>query len=365
MLEVAEVFRRHGARYAALPDAHLMPSQRHAMQDIEDCRTFALGGHLATCRTCGVEVQSFHSCRNRSCPACHARDTVRWTTARRKDLPDTAYFHLVFTVPQQLHGVMFANQKLLYAVLLRSAFEALRTLARDPRYVGGLIGGVALLHTWTGALRYHPHVHCLVPGGGLSDDGAWLPAREDFFVPVHALSKIYRAVFMRQARAALPGRAWPEKVWKKGWVTFAKPCPSGFHGILEYFARYVHRIAISNSRLVAIDDETVTFRFKRPGEPDQPRVWDTMTLPGTEFIRRYLLHVLPRGFHKVRYFGFLAPAHPARHNGWLPVPSAVVQPEEPSPNAEPSPRPRRCPFCRTAPLLLTGVIPRPRRDAPT
>jgi len=305
MLEVADVLRRHGQAYldahaSALPQRH-----KRVIQALIACRTAELGGHLYQCDLCGHQQYAYHSCRNRHCPKCHGQDTEDWLEQRRRELLPVPYFHLVFTLPQALRRIIRQHQHILYPVLMRSAAEALQKLALDPRYVGGRIGILAVLHTWTRTLEYHPHVHCLVPGGGLGPDGRWIPARQDYLVPVRALSRLFRGIFMTRAKGALPEQKWPTSVWSQEWVVYAKPTVKRPDAVLSYLGRYVHRIAISNSNILSMDDGQVTFRYRKVGEP-QSR---TMTLPAPEFIRRFLQHVLPDGFHKVRYYGLWAPTH--------------------------------------------------------
>jgi hypothetical protein len=295
MPEIADIFRRYGAEYRERFGGAMLPGHQRALRDLADCRTESFGGHLAVCDHCGTWRYSYHSCRNRSCPKCHGNDTDRWLNERRRELLPIPYFHLVFTVPKELHGIFRSHQRVLYAILIRAAASSLMTLARDPRYVGGTIAVLCVLHTWTRAMVYHPHVHCLVPGGGLSDEGrSWLAARKRFLVPVRALSKIFRAKFMKLARRALPDQVFPESVWHTPWVVYSKPTIHGAEKVLMYLARYVHRIAITNNRILFVTDNTVTFRYK----DSRKRRWNIMTLPAPEFMRRFLQHVLPRGFHK-------------------------------------------------------------------
>lgn len=286
---------------------------------------------MAQCDRCGHLDYVYHSCRNRSCPKCYYHHTVKWLQKREAELLPTAYFHLVFTVPKDLRELIHTHQKKLYAVLIQSAAESLMELAADPKYIGGKIGVLCVLHTWTRALIYHPHVHCLVPGGGLgADNGTWPEARHNFLVPVKALSKLFRAKFMAQARKALPQVSLPKTVWEKKWVVFCKPSLQGVQKVLEYLGRYVHRIAITNSRILSMAERRVTFRYQ---DPRQGR-WRTMTLEALEFMRRFLQHVLPASFHKVRYYGLLSP---------------------PS-NSQPQ-NPKRCPCCEIGIMQFAFWIP--------
>lgn len=306
MPTVADVIRRHGPAYIKRFGDRMPPSHRRVLRDLADCRTAALGGQLTKCDSCGDERYVYHSCRNRSCPACHCSDTERWATARRAELLPVQYYHLVFTIPKELHGIVRSNQRPLLSALVTAAAQSLLQLAADPRYAGGTIGILTVLHTWTRDLGYHPHVHCLVPGGAVSrDSGEWIPTSTTFLVPVRALSVLFRARFMALARKALPTAQFPESLWNTPWVVFCKPTMQGVAKVVDYLARYVHRIAITNSRIVSAGDETVIFRYKDA----QAQRWKTSALAATEFLRRFLQHVLPRGFHKVRYYGLLSPSY--------------------------------------------------------
>ena len=369
MPEIADIFRRYGTQYRERFGEGMLPSHLRAVRDIAACRTESFGGHLAICDHCGIWRYSYHSCRNRSCPKCHGSDTDKWLDERRRELLPVPYFHLVFTVPKELHGLIRTHQRVLYALLIRAAANSLMTLARDPRYVGGTIAVLCVLHTWTRAMVYHPHVHCLVPGGGLADDGwSWLPARKRFLVPVRPLSEIFRAKFMELARRALPDQAFPESVWHTPWVVYSKPAIQTAEKVLMYLARYVHRIAITNNRILAANDNTVTFRFKDSRE----RRWKTMTLSALEFMRRFLQHVLPQGFHKVRSYGLLAPGS----RGLLPRIRELVlstssthlqQTTSAVPDRHPAQknlRPSTCPQCQVGSLVVVLFLPYRRRAPP-
>lgn len=306
MPTMGDVFRRYGLDYLRRFGKGILPSHRRAIRDLTACRTSALGGHLVRCTECGHQRYAYHSCRSRTCPTCHGNDTERWLEKRRKELFPVLYFHVVFTLPKSLHEIVRSHQKILYSCLMRAAAQALMTLARDPKFLGGSIGLLGVLHTWTQAMGLHPHAHFLVPGGALSPDGrTWLPARKNYLVPFKALSSIFRAKFMALARKALPQITFPQDIWEKDWVVFAKPSVQGADKVLAYLARYVHRIAITNNRILSIDEGQVTFRYKDSRE----QRWKTMTLPALEFLRRFLQHVLPRGFHKIRYYGLFSPSN--------------------------------------------------------
>jgi hypothetical protein len=367
MPQVADIFGLHGQEYLDAFGPAMLPSHRRAIRDILDCRTAALGGQVYQCDQCGREHYVYHSCRNRSCPTCHGAATEAWLAARREDVLPVEYFHVVFTLPEPLRKIVRGNQKTAYGVLMKSAAMALMKLAANPRYVGGQIGVMAVLHTWDRTLGYHPHVHCLVPGGGVAHD-RWTPARKGFLVPVRALSKVFRGIFMETAARELPGVTIPKAVWDTEWVVYCKPAVQGPDKVLQYLGRYVRRVAISNSRILSIDNGRVCFRYQKSGS----RRWRTMTLSATEFIRRYLQHVLPRGFHKVRYYGLLAVAHRKRlrrlqndlaanaPNGEPAEPPA----DQPPPAVTPPPKGRPCLTCDKGTLVLVGRIPRRVRPPP-
>jgi hypothetical protein len=368
MPEVADIFGRYGPEYLHRFGQDLLPSHRRAMVDLQNCRTPALGGHVYTCNRCGHLEYSYHSCRNRSCPKCHAHDTEEWLAARRKELLPVPYFHVVFTLPQELRYLVRSHQKVLYGLLMKAAANALIKLAADPHYVGGLIGILAVLHTWTRTLVYHPHVHCLVPGGGVSQQNEWRPARKKYLVPVEALSPIFRGMFRDGLAEVLPQANVPSSVWRKDWVVYCKPTVQGADQVLPYLGRYVHRIAISNSRILSIEDGQVSFRYQEVDDP----TWKIMTLDACEFIRRFLQHVLPAGVHKVRYFGLW---HPGRrrllHQVQLalaletsaPMP-APAQPKLATSSGEHSWEGRPCPCCRQGLLVWQRRLRRQPRAPP-
>jgi hypothetical protein len=371
MPEVADVLRRYGREYLERFGQDLLPSHRRAMDDLIYCRTEALGGHLLQCDHCGQEHYAYHSCRNRSCPKCHHQDTEAWLEERRRELLPVPYFHVVFTLPSELRALVRRHQKDLYDILLRAAAQALTTLAGDPHYVGGLIGVLCVLHTWTRTLAYHPHVHCLVPAGGVSADRTeWRPARTAYLVPIHALAKLFRRLFRDLIRQERPDLTLPESVWAKGWVVYCKPTVQSTEQVLTYLGRYVHRIALTNSRILSIEDGHVCFRY----QDSQDHRWQTMTLPAHEFIRRFLQHVLPQGFHKVRYYGLWSPVHRlllhqlqlslARHAP-NPPPASPARERPPSDSWCPPLRVGQpCPSCGQGLLLLVRSLPRYQRGPP-
>lgn len=302
-MTVATAVRQFGPAYTARFGAAMPAGHRRALEDLAACRTAAMGGHVTQCDTCGVEHFVYHSCRHRQCPTCHGVSTRAWTAARERELLPVPYFHVVFTLPAELRTIVRSHQRVLLGALMQSAAEALQALAADRHYLGGTIGILAVLHTWTRTLEYHPHVHCLVPGGAVAADGTWRKARGTYLVPVRALSVGFRTRFLLRWKRLLPEVVIPASVWKKAWVVYAKPTVQGADCVLRYLARYVHRAAITDARIVRVDATTVTFRYRDA----TARGWRTMTLRGDEFLRRFLQHVLPRGFHKVRYYGFWRP----------------------------------------------------------
>ena len=320
--EVADIFRRYGAAYRESHGASLCIAQRRVMSAIELCRTAAVGGHVERCDHCDHQRICYNSCRDRHCPKCQSLARAQWLDDRRSELLDTQYFHVVFTIPQSIAAIALQNKEIVYGILFRAASETLRTIAADPKHLGAQIGFFAVLHTWGQALFHHPHLHCVVPGGGISPDGTrWISCRHKFFLPVLVLARLFRRLFLDYLRKAFDAGDLQffssleslrtrdaflrhiAPIQKKDWVVYAKRPFAGPEQVLKYVARYTHRIAISNNRLLVIDDGKVQFRWKdyRNGHRQK-----TMTLGADEFIRRFLLHVLPDGFQRIRYFGFLA-----------------------------------------------------------
>jgi hypothetical protein len=301
-VELADVVRRFVPEYTSRYGHAMMPSQKKALSDIAACCTGELGGRLHGCDDCGETFWSFHSCRNRSCPKCHGKQTQEWLEKREAELLPCDYFHAVATVPSELHDVFWREQKYLYGLLMKVSAEAVKELCAKKRHLGALPGILSVLHTWNGELRRHPHVHMLITGGGITEDGEHFePARGQFLVPVEVLSRKIAAKFrdaLKKERPSLFARI-PASVWHREWVSFCKPYGHGNDAVLRYLSRYVFRIAISNARILGMDDTHVTFRYKDRSSD----TWRTLRLPGVEFLRRFLQHVLPRGFHKIRYFG--------------------------------------------------------------
>ena len=305
MVELADIFRRYGPDYIQRFGIRMLPSHHRALHDIVACRTEQMGGHLYCCENpdCEQLVYAYHSCGNRSCPKCGQDKTQRWIEKQHNLLLPTHYFLLTFTLPSELRPIARSNQKVIYDLLFKSSAAALQKLAKDPRFVGGDIGMMGGLHTWQRDIGYHPHVHFIVPGGGLSPDRSqWLPAKADFFVPVEALSPIFRAKFRDALKKTSLFHSVPADVWKKNWVVHCKPVGNG-HSALKYLAPYIYRVAITNNRIEKLENDQVSFRFKN-SDTDQ---WETKTLPVFDFIYRFLQHVLPKGFVKIRYYGFLSP----------------------------------------------------------
>jgi len=299
VLELAEIFRRHGAAYRVKFEARMLPSHRRAMRDIENCRTETLGGHVFICPECGEVRYSYHSCKNRHCPKCQHEAAERWLARQQELHLPVPYFLLTFTLPEGLRKAARRHQRTVYDLLFRASAAALQKLARDRRFVGGEIGMVGVLQTWARDLSYHPHVHYLVAGGGLAEDGCtWLPARDRFFLPVKALSILFRAKF----RDGLSRAKWfteiPEEVWRCDWVVHCQPVGNG-QAALKYLAPYIFRVALSNGRLRRLQGGRVTFTYRDSASGAEREC----TLKVEEFIRRFLQHVLPKGFVKVRYYG--------------------------------------------------------------
>jgi hypothetical protein len=321
-LEVADIFRHHGEAYRQAHHGHLGRVERRVMSAVELCRTAALGGHVEGCRECGTVRVAYNSCRNRHCPRCQGQVARDWIAARESELLPVPYFHVVFTLPAELEAITYQNKQAVYAILFRTTAETLRRVAANPRHLGAEIGLIAILHTWGQTLTFHPHLHCIVPGGGPSPDGSrWIASRPGFFLPVKVLSRLFRRLFVEALQAAFETEtvtffgdisqlADPlafarlcKTVRRRDWVVYAKQPFGGPEQVLAYLGRYTHRVAISNSRLVSMEDGKVTFQWKDYRQGGKRKL---MTLTADEFIRRFLLHTLPDGFHRIRHYGFLA-----------------------------------------------------------
>jgi len=307
MIEIADILRQHGRAYLNKFKERIPKNHLKAIRDILNCRTPVLGGHLYRCEKCNKEHYSYHSCKNRNCPKCQREENQAWLAKQLELMIPVTYFMVTFTLPEELRPIARGNQRLVYDTFFRTSAAALQKLSLDPRFIGGKIGMIGILQTWTRELFYHPHIHYIVPGGGLSEDGKqWLPARDNFLVPVKALSVIFRAKFRDALQKADPKlfEQIPKDSWNKDWVAHCEPVGNGEKAV-EYLSEYLHRVAISNHRIVEHQDDLVTFRFKDPDTQKQCY----RTLGAEEFIRRFLQHVLPHRFVKVRYYGFLSPGN--------------------------------------------------------
>lgn len=387
-LEVADILRAHGEAYRRAHAGHLSLGQLKVMSAIEACRTAELGGHVARCDGCERLAMSYNSCRNRHCPKCQGQAARAWLAERQADLLPVPYFHVVFTLPAPIAAVAFQNKAVAYDLLFKAAAETLTTIAADPKHLGARIGLIVMLHTWGSALTHHPHVHCIVPGGGLSADGQrWIACRKGFFLPVRVLSRLFRRLFLEKLLAAhsrgrlsffgeLAGLANSDTfqahlapLRRAEWVVYAKPPFGGPAAVLAYLARYTHRVAIGNSRLVAMDHHSVRFRWKdyRTADPATGAVKiRTMALSPDEFLRRFLLHVLPSGFHRIRHYGLLAKGPRAPDVGRLRTLIAgqsgeAAMPADAQPEPTP-PEPLTCPGCggrlRIVEVFRRGYAPR-------
>jgi len=371
MPEVADIFRLHAQAYRERFGQKLLPSHRKALDDIERCRTPYFGGHVYSCQHCGREHYSDHSCQNRHCPKCQHERTERWLEHQRSRMLPCPYFLITATLPQELRSLARSHQKALYAILIQSAAAAIRKLALDPATLGATPALLGVLHTWTRALTYHPHVHFLVSAGGLDDEQRWIDSKRPHFpLPARPLSLIFRAKFCDALRRHGLLEETPPQVWKKNWVVHCQHAGSG-ETVLSYLARYIYRIAIRNHRIENIDNGQVTFHYR----DNKTQIFKRITLSAQDFISRFLQHVLPRGFTKVRYYGLWSPAaasrlQAARAQLLPPSPTRGKEPDPADPTSTGSaasssllahPRPRLCPYCHQGPVLLTSTIPRRAR----
>jgi hypothetical protein len=386
-LEVADIFRAAGPVYRAVHTGHLSLDELKVMSAIETCRTAALGGHVEACQDCGHQRIAYNSCRNRHCPRCQGAAARTWLEAQHANLLPVGYFHVVFTLPAEIADIAFHNKALLYDLLFKAASQTMLTIAADPKHLGARIGITAVLHTWGSAMTHHPHIHMIVPGGGITPDGQWKSSRPAFLLPVRVLGALFRRLFITRlmelhdrgqlaffgsmAHLADRGafRRYLAPARKKRWVVYAKPPFAGPEAVLAYLSRYTHRVAISNSRLLGFDGTSVTLRYKdyRRSSIDRQQV---MTLIADEFIRRFLLHALPRGFHRIRHYGLLAGSSRkdclAQARDLLavaPAPDLTIIHDEPC-----DPRPP-CPCCGGAMIIIEtfamGCRPRAPPQAPT
>ncbi len=349
----------------------MLCSHKKAIYDIQRCRTEAMGGHVYQCGDCGRKVYVYHACRNRHCPACHSAQIQTWLDRRTEELLPCDYFHVTVTVPQTLRDVCRSNQKRMYALLMKTASDSLAQMANDPKHLGGQVGILAVLHTWTSTLTYHPHVHLLVTGGGINDDGQWMSCNHHYLVPVKALSKLIRGKFasrLKKKHRDLYDRVDPD-TWSTDWVVHSLHYGKGQSCVLKYLARYVFRIAITNYRIISMDKTHVTFRYK----DRRAKKWRLSRVDGCEFIRRYLQHVLPKGFHKVRYYGIWhASSH--HHVSKLARQMAITDASnqlnlDPLKNSQEEPdvvgKKIKCPYCGANRLELLEKRPRPRSRSPS
>jgi hypothetical protein len=391
-LEVADILRRYGESFRAQHEGSLSSMQRRVMRAITACRTAALGGHLEACENCGTQRISYNSCRNRHCPKCQSLARAQWIDDRKSELLPVGYFHVVFTLPEEIAAIAYQNKAAVYNLLFAATAETLCTIGADPKHLGAQIGFFAVLHTWGQNLMHHPHLHCVVPGGGLSADGKrWIACRPGFFLPVRVLSRFFRRRFLELLEQAFGRgeleffstlqelrerdmfRRYLDPLRKKEWVVYAKPPFAGPEQVLDYVGRYTHRVAISNNRLLDIEDGHVTFRWKDYRDGDTRK---TMTLTAEEFIRRFLLHVLPPGFHRIRYYGFLGNRHRAEN---LTRCRQLLQMAPATPEATGSDAPldyrdhhaaltgvslRECPTCRRGRMITIAQISGARDPEP-
>jgi hypothetical protein len=387
-LEVADIFRCHGEAFRRARAAHLSRVERRVMAAIEACRTRVLGGHVEQCGDCGLVRCAYNSCRNRHCPKCQGLARAEWLEARQAELLPVPYYHVVFTLPPPVAEIAFQNKRVVYGILFRAAAEAMRDIAADPRHLGAEIGAVAVLHTWGQTLQHHPHLHCIVPGGGLSPDQTrWVACRPGFFLPVRVLSQRFRTLFLARLQAAfvagelrfsgtLAVMAEPDAFAERldalrvvDWVVYAKRPFAGPEQVLTYLGRYTHRVALTNSRLTRLADGQVDFTWKDYRHSGKTKA---MTLAADEFIRRFLLHTVPDGFHRIRHVGFLANGHRTEKLALCRALLAAPTPDPPPPENYRE-RTRRltghaldvCPHCGGA-MLERGPLPRrPPPHAPS
>ncbi len=386
-LEVADIFRDHGAAWRKANAGHISLEQLKVMSAIERCRTAALGGHVERCADCSHTRIAYNSCRNRHCPKCQGAAARDWLEDRQAELLPVGYFHLVFTLPARIADIAYQNKRAIYGLLFKASAEAVLTIAADPKHLGARVAITSVLHTWGSAMTHHPHVHMIVPGGGISNDGkSWISCRPGFFLPVRVLSRLFRRLFCEKLdqahqagqlqffgpHAALAGKAsfnrFLKPLRKAEWVVYAKPPFGGPDAVLAYLSRYTHRVAISNARLISADKAAVTFKVKdyRLQGPGRHK---TMTLAPHEFIRRFLIHTLPNRFHRIRHYGLLAntgrAANLAKARELIGISANPDEDQEPKPVSPPP-----CPCCGGQMIIIEtfepGTTPRhkPQRAPP-
>ncbi len=390
-LEVADIFHGHGAAWRKANAGHVSLGQLKVMSAIESCRTAALGGHVARCEKCSHTLIAYNSCRNRHCPKCQGAAAREWLAEREAELLPVPYYHVVFTLPAAIADIAYQNKAVIYDLLFKASGETLTTIAGDPEHLGARIGVLSVLHTWGSALTHHPHVHMIVPGGGISLDGkSWVSCRPGFFLPVRVLSRLFRRLFLEKLVAAheagelqffgnharLAERkafaAFLAPLRNVEWVVYSKRPFGGPKDVLRYLARYTHRVAISNSRLIALDDKGVTFKWK-DYRIEGPARFKLMTLATSEFIRRFLIHVLPDGFHRIRYYGLLGNGsradNIARARQLLAVPTPKIKADQATDATEPAALSHPCPCCGGRMIIIEtferGSTPRYRPTPPT
>jgi hypothetical protein len=390
-LEVADIFRGHGAVWRKANAGHVSLGQLKVMSAIESCRTAALGGHVARCEKCSHTLIAYNSCRNRHCPKCQGAAAREWLAEREAELLPLPYYHVVFTLPAQIADIAYQNKAVIYDLLFKASSQTMLTIAADPKRLGARIGVLSVLHTWGSALTHHPHVHMIVPGGGISRDGSkWVACRPRYLLPVPVLSQLFRRLFLEKLVAAhrtgelqffgnhapLTDRqafaAFLAPLRNSKWVVYCKHPFGGPKQVLRYLARYTHRVAISNRRLVAYDDKGVTFKWKDYRAEGHER-YKLMTLTNHEFIRRFLIHVLPGGFHRIRHYGLFANGsradNIARARELLAVPTPKTDRAAASNASEPSELAHPCPCCGGRMIIIEtferGTTPRYRPSAPT
>jgi hypothetical protein len=392
-LEVADIFRGHGPAWRQANAGHVSLGQLKVMSAIESCRTAALGGHVARCEDCASTTIAYNSCRNRHCPKCQGAAAKEWLAEREAELLPVPYFHVVFTLPASIGDIAYQNKAVIYDILFKASAETLITIAADPKHLGARVGVTSVLHTWGSALTHHPHVHMIVPGGGISLDGKrWISCRPGFFLPVRVLSRLFRRLFLERLIAAhATGRlnffsdhaaladaqvfaAYLAPLRKIEWVVYAKRPFGGPEAVLAYLSRYTHRVAIANSRLIALDDNGVTFRWKDYRSEGRGR-FKIMTLATREFIRRFLIHVLPRGFHRIRHYGLFASSKRldnitrAREMLDKAAPQSEARDAPDTEADEPQTLSHPCPHCGGRMIIIEtfarGATPRYQPTAPT
>ena len=390
-LEVADIFRDHGAAWRKANAGHVSLGQLKVMSAIETCRTAALGGHVARCENCSHTIIAYNSCRNRHCPKCQGAAAREWLAEREAELLPVPYYHVVFTLPAQIADIAYQNKAVIYDLLFKASSQTMLTIAADPKRLGARIGVLSVLHTWGSALTHHPHVHMIVPGGGISRDGSkWVACRPRFLFPFEVLSQLFRRLFLEKLVAAhrtgelqffgnhapLTDRqafaAFLAPLHNSKWVVYCKDPFGGPKQVLRYLARYTHRVAISNRRLVAYDDKGVTFKWKDYRAEGHER-YKLMPLTNHEFIRRFLIHVLPGGFHRIRHYGLFANGsradNIARARELLAVPTPKTDRAAASNASEPSALAHPCPCCGGRMIIIEtferGTTPRYRPSAPT